>query len=323
MHITTRLKKTKQIIRLVRPVSLTPSNLIYPIFVREDGRRYQISSMKGQYYLSLEGAVKVCHEMIDLGIPATMIFAILGKTNPDGSVALEKDNFNLEIFKVLKRELGEDLALISNVCLCTYTTDEQCVYAEKGKVLNEKSAVMLGKIAAAHAEAGADIIAPAAMVDGQVRHIRMALDEKGFDDVAIMTYIKSDSCLFEPFFKAVSTSKTPRAKVDSSKFRTDVLNTKMFLKKLDLDVGEGADIVIIKPALTNLDIVLLAKERYPTVPIAAYQVSGEYAMMRAPELNEEAMLVETLCSIRRAGADMILTYDALRIAKHLEQKRFL
>jgi len=309
-------------IRMVRPYELTSNDLIYPIFIREDSKKCEIPSMKGQRYYSLDDCVDACNEVVELGIPAVMVFGIVKRKNADGSVALRKNAFHTKIFKKLKRELGEDLLFISNVCLCDYTLSESCVYIEKGKVLNEKTAEMLGKIAVVHAEAGADVVAPAAMCDGQVRHIRSALDDAGFDDVAIMSYIKTDSCLFKPFFKAVSISKAPRAGVDSSKFRTDIINWKMFMAKVDLDIGEGADIVIVKPALTNLDLILRTRQRYPDVPIAAYQVSGEYAMIKAASengyLEEEHVLMETLNSIKRAGADMILTYHAREVAKLLK-----
>lgn len=322
MNIRTRINRSKQMIRMVRPLHLTPSELIYPIFVREDGKKFEIPSLKGQNYLSLEDTIKVCRQCVELGVPAVMIFAILEKKNRDGTCALEKDNFNNQIFRKLKRELQDELVLISNVCLCTYTTDEYCVYTDrKGKVLHEETSEILAQIAKAHVEAGADVVAPAAMADGQVRHIREALDDSGYDDIPIMSYIKSDSCLFNPYFKAMSTSTKPRAGVDASKFRCDSLNTKMFLQKLELDIREGADIVIIKPALPNLDIISLTRQMFPAVSIAAYQVSGEYAMMHAAVdagyLDYDKVVLETLSSIRRAGADMILTYDAVNICPYL------
>jgi porphobilinogen synthase len=314
MRLTTRLKRSKQLIRLARPIELTVNNLIYPLFIREDGKSYEIPSMKGQYYLSLDEAVKVCRKTIGLGIPAIMVFGVLAERDSDGSIALQKSGFHSQIFKRLKKEFGDDLVLISNVCLCDYTSEEYCVYSENGKVLNKRTAEMLGKISVVHAEAGADIVAPAAMCDGQVGSIRVALDTAGFDDVAIMSYIKTNSCLFQPFFEAMTLSKTPDRKIDSSKFRTDVINEKMFMQKVDLDISEGADMIIVKPALTNLDLILRVKQSYPTVPIAAYQVSGEYAMMKLlsdhAHLDENALILENLSSIRRAGADMILTYNA-------------
>lgn len=323
MDITTRMKRSKQMIRLVRPFELTSSDLIYPVFVREDGKKFEIPSMKGQRYYSLKDCSEVCSRVADLGMPAVMIFGLLKKKDVDGSVALQKNGFHTKIFKKLKKEFGDDLVLISNVCLCDYTLSGSCVYMEKNKVLNEKTAKMLGKIAVVHAEAGADVVAPAAMADGQVRHMRSALDEAGFEDVPVMSYIKTDSCLFYPFFQAVSSSKTPRKGIDSSKFRTDIINQKMFMAKVDLDVSEGADIIIVKPALTNLDLILLTKQRYPNIPIAAYQVSGEYVMIKTPSesgyLDEHAVLMETLNSIKRAGADMILTYHALEAAKLLKK----
>jgi porphobilinogen synthase len=323
MHITTRLKKSKQIIRLVKPFEVSTSDLIYPIFVREDGQKFGIPSMKGQDYLSLNDAVSVCGKAVDLGIPAIMIFGVVKTKDADASVALGKGAFHTKIFKKLKSEFGEELVLISNVCLCDYTKDDFCVYSEKGKMLNEKTADMLGRISAIHAEAGADMIAPAAMCDGQVRHIRQSLDNAGFDEVAIMSYIKTDSCLFKPFKEAMASSEACPS-VDSSRFRTDIINDKMFMQKVELDVGEGADIIIVKPALTNLDLILRVKQKYPTMPIAAYQVSGEYAMISLlsehAHLDEKELLMETLNSIKRAGADMILTYSALKAASLINPK---
>lgn len=324
MRVTTRLKRSKQMIRLVRPFELTPSDLIYPIFIREDGKRFEIPSMKGQRYYSLQDCSDVCSKVVDLGIPAVMIFGLIKNKDADGSVALQRNGFHAKIFKKLKKEFGDELLLISNVCLCDYTAEESCVYADREKVLNEKTAEMLGKISVVHAEAGADVVAPAGMVDGQVRHMRSALDGAGFEDVSIMSYIKTDSCLFEPFFHTVSVSKTPRKGIDSSKFRTDIINQKMFMAKVDLDISEGADIIIVKPALTNLDLILLTHQRYPNIPIAAYQVSGEYVMIKAPSesgyLNEHVLLMETLNSIKRAGADMILTYYAVEAAVSCKSK---
>jgi porphobilinogen synthase len=323
MRLTTRLKKSEQMIRMVRPNELVSHNLIYPIFVREDGKKFEIPSLKKQRYYSLGDCENICKEAVDLGIPAVMIFGVVKKKDADGSVALQKNSFHPKIFRKLKKQFGDDLVLISNICLCDYTLNGACVYSDKGKVLNEKTAKMFGKISVAHAEAGADIIAPAGMVDGQVHHIRTALDQAGLDDVSIMSYIKTDSCLFEPFFHAMSTSKTPRKGIDSTKFRTDIINEKMFMTKVDLDLSEGADIIIVKPALTNLDLIRLTKERYPNTPIAAYQVSGEYIMIKTAceegYLKEKSLLIETLNSIKRAGADMILTYYALEMAQSLRK----
>lgn len=324
MGLTTRLKKSKQMIRLVRPFELSASDLIYPMFVREDGRRFEISSMKGQEYLSLNDAVSTCRKVIENGIPAVMVFGVVKTKDADASVALKDDAFHTKVFEKLKTEFGEELVLISNVCLCDYTQDEFCVYTENGKVLNEKTAKMLGKIAAVHAEAGADIIAPAAMADGQVRCIRAELDEKGFDDVAVMSYIKTNSCLFQPFFEAMAQSEASRESIDSGKSRIDVINEKMFMQKVGLDIDEGADIIIVKPALTNLDLILKVKQAHPNIPIAAYQVSGEYAMIELlseyAHLDKNTLLMETLNSIKRAGADMLLTYHALKAASLINSK---
>jgi len=321
MRLTTRLKTSEQMIRLVRPFEITSSDLIYPIFVREDGKRFEIPSMKGQRYYSLKDCDTVCKKVVDLGIPAVMIFGLVNNKDADGSVALRKNSFHARILKKLKKEYGDSLVLISNLCLCDYTQEETCVYTSGGKVLNEKTAEMLGKISVVHAEAGADVVAPAGMVDGQVWHMRAALDKAGYEDVSVMSYVKTDSCLYEPFFQTVTNSKTPRKGVDSSKFRTDIINQKMFMAKVDLDISEGADMIIVKPALTNLDLILLTRQRYPNIPVAAYQVSGEYVMIKSSSesgyLKERVLLMETLNSIKRAGADMILTYSALEAAKLL------
>lgn len=325
MHLTTRLKKSTQMIRMVRPHELVAHNLIYPIFVREDEKKVEIPSLRKQRYYSLEECGDVCREVVDLGIPAIMVFGVLKHKSADGTIALQRNGFTPMIFKTLKSEFREDLVLISNLCLCDYTSKGTCVYTENGKVLNKRTAEMLGKISVVHAEAGADIIAPAGMVDGQVGHIRAALDQSSFDDVSIMSYVKTDSCLFEPFFHAMSPAATPREGVDSSKFRSDIINEQLFMAKVDLDLSEGADIIIVKPALTNLDLIALTKHRYPNVPIAAYQVTGEYMMIKTASesghLKEKPLLMETLSSIKRAGANMILTYYAIEAAKLLNEQK--
>ena len=319
MNLTTRMKRSKAMVKLVRPFELNATDLIYPIFVREDGKTFGIPSMEGQCYLSLDDTINTCRLAIKLGIPAVMLFGVLNERDADASIALDKNGFHSRIFKKLRKEFGEELVLISNVCLCDYTKDEYCVYSKNGKVLNEETAEMLGKIAVVHAEAGADVVAPAAMCDGQIKHIRNALDDSGFDDVAIMSYIKTNSSLFKPFKEAMTLCDAPKS-IDGSKFRTDIINYKMFMQKVDLDISEGADMVIVKPALTNLDLILRVKQEYPNVPVAAYQVSGEYALIKLlsenAHIDEKILLMETLDSIKRAGADMILTYHALQAAEN-------
>ncbi|MCW4010391.1 MAG: porphobilinogen synthase [Candidatus Bathyarchaeota archaeon] len=324
MSVTTRIKKSKQMLRLVRPFELSTNDLVFPIFVREDAQTLEVPSMKGQRYLSLDEAVKTCQKAVDAGIPGVMVFGVINHKDEDGSVALQKDGFHAQVFRRLKSEFDQNLVLISNVCMCDFTREEFCVYSKNGKVLHEKTAQMLAKIAVAHAEAGADLIAPAAMADGQVLQIRAALDAGGFDDVAVMSYIKTDSCLFQPFYQTMTQSAgTARAGIDSSKFRIDIINEKMFIQKANLEISQGADIIIVKPALTNLDLILRMKQQFPTVPIAAYQVSGEYAMIKTTAekglLNEDRLLMETLNSIKRAGADMILTYHGLEAAALLNR----
>lgn len=303
MNATFRLKQSRSLLSLIQPTSLTSNNFIYPIFVREDGKGFPIPSMDGQNYLSLTEAVEVCNKAVDLGIPGILVFGVIAHRDSDGSVALKENNFHSKIFSMLKKKFGDKLVLISNVCLCDYTKDDFCVYSERGQVLSEKTAKMLAKISVVHAQAGADVIAPAAMCDGQVKHIREALDDQGLNNTAIMTYIKTNSCLFQPFYEAMADSKAQRNCVDSSKFRSDVINDKLFMQKVSLDLDEGADIVIVKPALVNLDLILRVKQSYPTTPIAAYQVSGEYAFIKLlcknTKIRESALVMESLNSIRK------------------------
>lgn len=324
MQSTHRLKRTKQLIRITRFSELVPGDFVYPLFITERKQKSAIPALPGQYYHTVESAISACNEIHDLGIPAIMIFGLMEKRNKDGSVALEKSNFGLEIFERLKREFGDDLVLISNVCLCMYTEDESCAYHDGNKILCEETGEMLGKISVAHAEVGADMIAPAAMVDGQVRHIRRALDSNGFDEIPIMSYIKADSCLYEPFFYATSKRrrKEHASNLDTAKLWIDPMNQKMFARKIELDIKEGADAIIIKPATFYLDIVKHVKERY-NIATAAYQVSGEYMMIKSASnmgcIDETKAVLESLRSIKRAGADMIITYYALEAAKLLQK----
>src|SRR3990172_5841240 len=184
--------------------------------------------MKGQSYLSLDSAVEVCGKAVGAGVLGVMVFGVLKEKDADASIALRKPSFHGRIFETLKKKLGDDIVLISNVCLCDYTKGEYCVYSDNGKVLNEKTAEMLGKIAVVFAEGGADVVAPAAMCDGQVRLMRQALDDAGFKDVAIMSYVKTDSCLFKPFFEAMTLSKTPRERGDFLKIMGGIFFFKKF-----------------------------------------------------------------------------------------------
>ena len=316
-----KIRKSSSLIKLARDTNLSVDDLILPIFIREDNQTIEIPAMHGQHYLSLDSAIDKCKEAYQLGIPGIMVFNVLKDRDDDASIALKKSNFEEKVFKRLKDEVGDKLTVISNVCLCTYTKDEYCFYSSDGKILNQKTAEMLGKISVLHANAGADVIAPAAMVDGQVKSIRESLNDNGHDNVPIMTYIKTNSSLFDPFYNAMSDSTCSRNDVAPSMTRIDALSEKMFLQKLNSEIEEGADIVIIKPALPNLDLIRLAKETHPEVYLSTYQVSGEYVMIKSTsesgQLIESKVVMETLSSMKRAGADMILTYFALDVAKML------
>ena len=214
---------------------------------------------------------------------------------------------------MLRKEFGDSLLLISNICLCDYRKSGSCIYENGGTVLVDKTAEMLAKISLVHVQAGAHIVAPAAMVDGQVKATRELLDKYEYNQIPIMSYIKTNSNLFEPYFRVMDGSSTNTRNNDSYRFRIDPMNRQLFFKKVNVDVEEGVDIILIKPALFNLDFIYEMRQQFAT-PIAAYHVSGEYSMLQAAAqlgyLDENEVLLEMLKCIKRAGASMILTYYA-------------
>ncbi|MHC4425701.1 MAG: hypothetical protein ACYSYV_06350 [Planctomycetota bacterium] len=320
MENTHRLKRTKNFIQLTREAQLSIDDLVYPMFIAESSRADE--ALPGLPYYTLETALHACEEACKLGIPGIMIFDIVDTKDDKGMVALNDNLFTAKIFRTLKKEFGSDLLLITNTGICSYRKDGSCIdYDSYGNPLIEETCDVIGKIAAAHASFGADMISLPEMVDGQVRYTRESLHVAGFDHIPTMSLVKGDSCLFKPWEKAMGKKALS---IPSFTFRIDPSNWKMFKRKIAVEVGEGVDIITIKPASTYLDIVRYANESY-CLPVGAYQVSGEYVMLKSLAektlLGETDLVIESLQCIKRAGASIIMTYFALEIARLLYRQR--
>ena len=298
-----------------------PSDLVYPIFIDENTKKpVPINSMPGCFRLPLQEVVNEARKTLDNGIKAVLLFGVPSKKDDVGSAAFAEEGVIQKTVKLLKEEFDDDIVVITDVCLCEYTNNGHCGIVKDGKVDNDSTLEVLGKVAVSHAQAGADIVAPSSMMDGQVKHIRSALDDAGFKDVAIMAYsAKYASCFYGPFREAAESK--PKFG-DRKSYQMSYGSQNEALREIELDIIEGADIVMVKPALAYLDIIHLAKSRF-TVPIAAYNVSGEYAMVKAAAklgwIDEKAAIFEILTGIKRAGADIIITYFAKEVAPWLNQ----
>ncbi len=320
MENTHRLKRTKNFIQLTREAELSVNDLIYPMFIVESSRADE--ALPGLPYYTLETALHTCEEACKLGIPGIMIFDIVEIKDDKGMVALNDNLFTAKIFRTLKRAFGSDLLLISNTGICSYRKDGSCIdYDSYGNPLINETCDMIGRIAAAHANFGADLIGLPEMVDGQVRYARESLHVAGFDHVPTMSLVKGDSCLFKPYEKAMGKRTFS---IPSFTFRIDPSNWKMFKRKIALEVEEGVDIIAIKPASSYLDLVRCAYESY-CLPVGAFQVSGEYVMLKSfaekTHLGETDLVIESLQCVKRAGASLIMTYFALEIARLLYRQR--
>ena len=316
-----RLRRYQALRDLVRETRLSAKQLIHPLFVRPGHKvREPIASMPGQYRLSLDQLPREAEELLDLGVPAVLLFGLSERKDEQGSEAYSERGLVQEAVRRLKREFPE-LIVMTDVCLCAYTSHGHCGIVRDGRVLNDETLELLGRVAVSHAAAGADVVAPSAMMDGQVQAIREALDEQGFSQTAIMSYAaKYASAFYGPFRDAAESA--PQFG-DRSGYQMDPANAREALREIELDVEEGADIVMIKPALAYLDVIARARERFD-VPLAAYNVSGEYAMLKAASergwLDEHRAVLETLTAIRRAGADLIITYFAKDAARWLRDR---
>jgi len=313
-----RLRRTESTRALVRETSLAPDDFIYPLFACEgEGVRREISSMPGVYNFSIDQVVREAVSARDAGIRSVILFGVPDTKDPVGSGAYAEDGITQRAIRAVKREVPGILVMADN-CLCEYTDHGHCGLIEHGEVLNDPSVELLARTAVSQAEAGADVIAPSNMMDGFVEAIRRALDQSGFDHVAIMSYaVKYASGFYGPFREAAGS--TPQFG-DRRGYQMDPVNSREALREARLDVEQGADILMVKPALAYLDIIRAVRERFDA-PLAAYQVSGEYSMIKAAALkgwiDEERIVLETLTAIKRAGADMILTYFARDVSRRL------
>jgi len=314
-----RLRRTELIRRMVRETRLSTDGFIYPMFVCPGKKvRTEVSSMPGIYQQSADQIVEECREVESLGIPAIILFGLPTKKDEKGSEACDpKGTVQRAIDGIRKAKLN--LVVITDVCLCEYTSHGHCGVVENGVVLNDPTLELLAEEALSHARAGADIVAPSDMMDGRVGAIRRKLDANKFSDVAILAYAaKYCSGFYGPFREAAQSA--PQFG-DRRSYQMDPANAREALKEVALDIEEGADMVMVKPALPYLDIIRAVRERFD-VPVAAYNVSGEFAMVKAAARNgwidEQRVTLEILTSIQRAGASMILTYHAKDAARWLK-----
>ena len=316
-----RLRNNEMFRRMIRETVLTTDDLILPLFaINGKNVANPVASMPGQYQLSVDNIIKAAREARDLTIPAVMVFGIPDKKDALGTRAYAKDGIVQKAVRSIKEKV-DGIAVITDVCLCQYTDHGHCGMVDKGEIDNDASLDLLGRIAASHAAAGADMVAPSDMMDGRVGIIREMLDEEGHTRVPIMSYAaKYCSAYYGPFRDAAHSA--PQFG-DRRTYQMDPANAVEAIREAALDVEEGADIIMVKPALPYLDIVFRIREEFD-LPVAAYNVSGEYAMIKAAEkmgwIDGEKVMMETLVSIKRAGADMILTYFAMDAAKVLRKK---
>ena len=313
-----RLRQNEAFRRMIRETKLSSDDFILPLFAI-DGKEVKnpIESMIGHYQLSIDNLVKAARQAFNLGIPAVMLFGIPDKKDPLATSAYAKDGIVQKATAALKKKIPE-LVVITDVCLCQYTNHGHCGIVEGQTINNDASLDLLARTALSHAKAGADMVAPSDMMDGRVGEIRNALDENGFSNTPIMSYAaKYCSSYYGPFRSAAHSA--PKFG-DRRTYQMDPANSLEALREVTLDIEEGADIIMVKPALPYLDIIYRIRNEI-TLPIAAYNVSGEYAMIKAAEkmgwIDGKKVMMETLTSIKRAGADMILTYFAVDAAKEL------
>ncbi|MHB0885916.1 MAG: porphobilinogen synthase [Bacillota bacterium] len=315
-----RLRSSETIRRMVRETTLAPDDFIYPLFVTHGrGLRKEISSMPGVFNLSIDEMVKELGEVQSLGIPGIILFGLPEAKDAIGSEAYDDQGVVQQAIRAAK-DRYPDLVVVTDVCLCEYTDHGHCGIVQGPRVLNDPTLELLAKTALSHAVAGADIVAPSDMMDGRVGAIRKVLDEEGYENTVIMAYsAKYASGFYGPFREAADS--TPKFG-DRRAYQMDPPNVREALREVALDIEEGADIVMVKPALAYLDIIRAVRERFD-LPLAAYNVSGEYAMIKAAVargwLDERRVVTESLTAIRRAGADLILTYFAKDMARWLAE----
>jgi porphobilinogen synthase len=311
-----RLRRTERLRTLVRETRVTPENLIYPLFIVPGAKkRTEIGSLPGCFHLSVDEAVIEAREVESLGISGVILFGLPVRKDPAGSEGYTEDGVVPEAVRAI-RAACRDLLVMTDVCLCEYTSHGHCGVVEGEDVRNDPTLELLARMAVTHARAGAHVVAPSDMMDGRVGAIRRALDGAGFTDITLLSYAaKYASAFYGPFREAADS--TPQFG-DRRAYQMDPANVREALKEVALDIEEGADMVMVKPALPYLDVIQRVRERFD-VPVAAYNVSGEYAMVKAAAqkgwVDERRIATEVLTSIHRAGADVILTYHAKDFAR--------
>lgn len=317
-----RLRKNSNFRALIRETSLSPSQFVYPLFVMSGkNKREEISSMPGVFRISVDQLAKEANECLALGVRSVILFGLPEKKDGVGSGAHAKNGIIQTAIRELKRKVPEML-VITDVCLCEYTDHGHCGCLIDNNIDNDATLEILAKTALSHAQAGADMVAPSDMMDGRVAEIRAVLDENNFDSVPIMSYaVKYASAFYGPFREAADCA--PQFG-DRRSYQMDPANSREALREATLDVDEGADIIMVKPAVAYLDIISRLRDEFD-LPIAAYHVSGEYAMIKAAAekgwIDGEKVMEETLLSIKRAGADIIITYFAKDMASILQNRK--
>ena len=313
-----RLRSSDSMRRLIRQTSLTVDDFVYPLFVREGkGLKEPINSMVGCFHFSVDTIADEVEDVVSLGIPAVLLFGLPGKKDANGSQAWAENGVVQRAIREIK-EATPELLVITDVCLCEYTDHGHCGVIKDDKVDNDATCELLTRVALSHAHAGADIVAPSDMMDGRIKYIREALEENNFKNVAIMSYAaKYASAFYGPFRDAAESAP---AFGDRKAYQMDPANSDQAMAEIALDIEEGADIVMVKPALAYLDIIYRVKQRFDC-PIAAYNVSGEYTMLNSAAneglIDRDATMMEMLTGINRAGADIIITYFAKTAAKQI------
>jgi porphobilinogen synthase len=315
-----RLRVNETIRKMVRETTLSKDNLIFPLFIQEgEGIKDEIPSMPGIFRLSIDKLAKEAKEIRDLGIPAVILFGIPEKKDDIGSEAYNQDGVVQQAIKEIKNAAPE-LVVITDVCICEYTSHGHCGMIKGNEIVNDLTLPILSKTAISHAKAGADMVAPSDMMDGRVGAIRAELDEKGFINTGIISYaVKYASAFYGPFRDACDSA--PQFG-DRKSYQMDPANSREAIREAELDIEEGADIIMVKPAMAYLDIVREIRDNFD-IPLAAYNVSGEYSMLVAAAekgwIDRDRTILELLTNIKRAGADLIFTYFAKEAAKLLEK----
>ena len=314
-----RIRELESIRRLTRETILSSSNFIYPLFVSHGtGIKEPIEPMPGCYHISLDLLAEEVGEIANLGIPGVLLFGLPAEKDSTGTGAYDPEGIIQEAIKVIKKT-SPDLLVVTDVCLCEYTDHGHCGVITNGTVDNDQTLELLARSALSHVEAGADLVAPSAMMDGQVRAIRSTLDDAGQATVPIMGYAaKYASAFYGPF--RVAADSTPQFG-DRRSYQMDPANSRMAMREIETDIAEGADIVMVKPALAYLDIIRQARDKFD-YPLAAYNVSGEFSLVKAAAqqgwVDERPITIELLTAIRRAGADIIISYHAKEVASWLQ-----